>query len=334
MKRSIVLLAAALVPALSSRAVCQYSVLPGAGMDFETSTPQVGFSGYLSARATAGGDTLGFALARARLAAQARPRPYVGIRMQVDYSAAGEVTEDSTVSPFVLTDAFIQLEPKHDSTRRGSFRPRLMVGQLRVGFGMERLTSFSVLQTADRSAASDRIAYGRDVGIVGEVEVVSRTRLTLGVWNGEGVNVFRNTDGQLLATARLGVSPLRRVGVGAKFGIEGNDRRWGADVRVRPGRLTLEGELLERSDGSGPGRFRARGGYVFASFRVHGWLQPLAKVERYREPDGDLRQDDALVGINFLPSNGILRVQLNAIFPTADSEDPTRRFITQAVLRF
>lgn len=316
--------------AMPCAAAGQYSVLPAVGIDLDAADKPVSLSGYLAIRVNWNGDTTGFSIPRARLAAQARPKPYVGLKLQVDFATGGRVEPDTTVGPFELTDAFIQVEPKRDTTRHPRIQPRLIVGQMRVPFGLERLTPFSLLLTTDRSRASNSIAYGRDVGLTAEADVGSRAKFSLGVFNGEGANVFTNPDGQMLGVARVAVSPAPKLGIAGKFGVQGDDRRWGADVRWIPHRLTLEAEYLERNDGG----VRARGGYALGGYRVLSWLQPVVKGELYHERDSDTRQDQFILGMNFLPDGNTFRLLCDIIFPTGDSEEPARRVVTQAVLRF
>ncbi len=150
-------------------------------------------------------------------------------KLQVDW-ASGELLEDALID--------------YDLSGNGVFQIR--AGQFKVPFGHQELTSSGDLEFVDRSITSKEFAKGRDIGIDLHGRVMEGKLLyDLGFFNGAGVNIKENDNGNFQVDARLLFAPLGRfefsegdlksrtsplLAVGAQF--ETNDRRPGESRRT------------------------------------------------------------------------------------------------------
>ncbi len=321
-----------------ANAGAQYPVAPTPVIRTSALTRDPSFSGYLSLRETLRSDSGSFLINRARLAVQAMPATFVAVRLQVDFSALGRTTGTSgdTIPALQITDAFIQLAPPDTSSRVVQlFQPALLIGQFRTPFGLEALTSFSAVITANRSLASDRLSTRRDRGVQAQMRFPRLVALGVAVVDGEGSNRTSNPDGRQMVIGRATLLPLPTLSLSAKWAGQGSDRRWGYDARWVHGGAVLEGELIQREAPTGATQETdTRAGYVLAAYRVLPWLQPVVKWEQYHETvvggvvDAYRRITYTTAGINVIAPGDRARLQLNWL---DRSEIPERKgeFIAQ-----
>jgi hypothetical protein len=248
-----------------------------------------------------------------------RPRPFAALRLQLDGAATGRTSGD-TVPAIVLTDAYVQLAPPESSGRARALHPALIVGQFKTPFSLEFLTSFSQLQTANRSQAVDRHATRRDIGLLGQIALAHAVTVTGAVVNGEGSNRLVNSDGREMAVGRVTAFPLARLGLSVKYLGQGGDHRWGYDGRWMGHGAIVEAEFLARRGPLGAGvSTDASGGYVLASCKAAPWLRPVLKWERLREARTTgatttvSRLTYTTVGISFLSRGESIRLLVNGI---------------------
>lgn len=309
-------------------AVPAYPLVPSPVLDVGRLAPALAFSGYLSVRETRRNDSTAFSLNRARLTVMAAPCPYLAFRLQAELSSAGRVARDSSVTSTVLTDGYVQLGVRtHRADSAAGARslwsaaaPVLIAGQFRVPFSLELLSPFSLLRTANRSAAVDRIAPRRDVGVMVQTGVTRFATVVGALVAGEGPNVARNPDNRELVAGRLTLRPARDLAVAGKWLGHGPDHAWGYDVRWLPRRATVEGELLHRT-GRPPGataapvptpRYAADGGYVLAAYEALPWLEPVVKWEHLREEGTAVRRETAVTaGATAHAAADRVRLQVN-----------------------
>lgn len=309
----------------------QYPVAPTVAINLGGLTREPRLAGYLSVRETFRSDTATLIINRARVGVQAAPAPFIGVRVQTDLSAVGRTTGASgdTIPALQITDAFVQFGlPDSASRLEHLLRPALLIGQFRTPFGLEALTSFSTVITANRSLTSDRVSPRRDRGVYLQLRFPRFANLAAAVVDGEGTNRTSNPDGKQMAVGRLTVLPLPTLSVSAKWAGQGADHRWGYDARLVQGPLVVEGELIERE---GPVSTTMdtdiRGGYVLAAYRVLPWLQPVVKWEQLNEElitpaaTAYTRLTYTTYGVNLLAPQDRFRMQLNWI---DKSERPAR----------
>lgn len=317
----------------------QYPLAPSPVLNLEALAREVRFGGYLSARGTERRDTTTFVVNRARITAQVLPAPSAALRVQADYSATGRTSGD-TVPAIVLTDAYVQLAlPPAKGPR--AVHPALIVGQFKTPFALEFLTSFSLLQTANRSQAVDRLATRRDIGVLGQVAVRRMLTFTGAVVNGEGSNRLANTDGQEMAMGRVTIFPRARLALATKYLGQGGDHRWGYDGRWTGNGAIVEGEFLARRGPlSATTTTDASGGYVLASYKALPWLQPVAKWERLREArttggaTTETRLTYTTLGVNFLSRSENIRLLVNGIFKAEQPVSTGNEVVAQLIAIF
>ena len=311
-------LAALSVVIAGTPALAQYPVNPGIVISTGSLTREPKLGGYISVRETVRDDTMTFTLHRARIGVQALPAPFVALRLQADLSAVGRTSGD-TIPGILITDAIVQLAPT-DTARPivRMLRPALLVGQFRTPFSLENLTSSSIILTASRSMAADRLSPKRDRGFAGQLRFPRLVTLSAAIVDGEGQNRTSNPDGRQLVSARGTVMPLEMLSVSAKWAAQGSDHRWGFDARWMPGNAVLEGELVEREGPTnGTTTTDARAGYVAAALRVRPWLQPVVKWEQLHETlstattSAYARATWTTFGVNLIAPEERFRAQFN-----------------------
>ena len=321
--RAVPAAAVILVALVASPARSQYPVAPTPVINMGSLTPEPRFSGYVSLRETLRSDTGTLTINRARLAVQALPASFAAVRLQADFAALGRTTgaNGDTVPAIQITDAFIQLALPDSTTRIAQLlRPALLIGQFRTPFGLEALTSFSSVITANRSLAADRVGLRRDRGIQAHVRFPRLLQVGAAIVDGEGSNRTSNPDGRHFVVGRATLLPLRTLSVSAKWAAQGSERRWGYDARLVTGPFVLEGELIERdAPSTSTADVDVRAGYVLAAYRVLPWLQPVVKWEQLHETlstpfiGAYSRATYTTVGVNVLAPQDRVRLQLNWI---------------------
>lgn len=315
----------------------QYPLAPTPVLDLSALSPEPRFSGYVSVRQTWRDDTSTFVVNRARVTMQTRPLPYAAVRIQTDLSAVGQSRGD-TIPPVSLTDAYVQLSRDDSVGWLRHLRPAVIAGQFRTPFSLEFLTSFSLLLTANRSQASDRLAKRRDIGVLGQVRVGGIATILAALVNGEGPNRARNTDGRQMAIGRVTVFPAPYAQLSVKGLTQPGDHGWGYDARIQAGAITVEGEALWRDARSDVTTTTCgTGGYALAAYRLTRWLQPAVKWERLHEractPASPTmgRLTWATYGVNVTSGDQRVRLQLNWLVKTARPVDQSNELVAQVI---
>lgn len=114
--------------------------------------------------------------------------------LQIDSAAGGNILQDANVN--------------YDLTK-GKKAAMLKVGQYKVPFGRQELTSSGSQQFVDRSLVSNAFARGRDIGVqLWGTPNGGKLDWRVGVFNGNGRTVSRNDNDDLQLNARLQWAPL------------------------------------------------------------------------------------------------------------------------------
>jgi hypothetical protein len=315
----------------------QYPLAPTPVLDLSALSPEPRFSGYVSVRQTWRDDTSTFLVNRARVTVATRPLRYAAVRIQADLSAIGQLRGD-TIPPISLTDAYVQLSRDDSVGWLRHLRPAVLAGQFRTPFSLEFLTSFSLLLTANRSQASDRLAKRRDIGVLGRIDIGDVATVMAALVNGEGPNRSRNTDGRQMVVGRLTVFPVRGAQLSVKGLTQAGDRGWGYDGRLLAGAFTVEGEALWRDAHSNVTTTTCgTGGYALAAYRLTPWLQPAIKWERLHEracssPSPSLgRLTWTTYGVNVTSPDQRIRLQLNWLVKSARPVRQSNELVAQLI---
>lgn len=86
------------------------------------------------------------------------------------------------------------------------FAPR--IGQYKVPFNLEELTSSSALEFVDRSIVNEEFALARDIGLGIYGDIAKMFEYGFGVFNGAGRNKVENADNDFMYVARVAFSPF------------------------------------------------------------------------------------------------------------------------------
>lgn len=256
------------------------------------------FSGYTQVRFQSlqeNGKLDSFDVRRSRLDVKSEITPGYDYRVQVDFGGVK--------GPFLL-DAIA-------GVRFGS-NLRLAIGQFKIPFSMENLTSSPKLETINRAQAVEALTArggdvignqnGRDIGVQlsgGFLpgEDAYRYDYTLGIFNGSGINTADKNDQKDYAS-RLVWRPQKGLDIGASYyngkGNWGtpspknqNRDRLGLEFSRQRDPLSLKGEFISGKDGT----VRKTGWYLQSGyFFVPGKVQGVLKYDVY-DPNRDAAGD-------------------------------------------
>jgi phosphate-selective porin len=260
----------------------------------------------------------GFSIHRARLVLSGELFKNVRYKLQVD----------GLKSPMLL-DANVEFFLHDAATVR--------VGQFKIPFGLEMLTSSGDLDTINRSQPVTNLSPGLDIGSAGRdigAVVFGKTSIleyTVGVFNGAGIN-RTDTNKDKDWAGRLIVHPASFLALGASFydgmyspatGAESVKRdRAGFDAAVVTGPFSFTGEYIRASDGDVLKEgWYLQGGYYLLPKKLQG----VVKVDSYN-PDTttDLSRSGLWTfGVNwFLAERTKLQIDLEI---TRDASGKTTR---------
>lgn len=178
-------------------------------------------------------------------------RPWLRYAFQYEFSrTSGE-------SASKLKDAVIEIRPVGRSYR-------IAVGQFKVPFGLQQLTSSGRLQFVDRAITDSRFNPARDMGVMfAGTAAEGRVGYEAGVFNGSGESVRQNNASHLLAgrlyyqplgpytltegTTEIAPKPVLHVGLGARTGEQIRDRTLSGVVESPDNQTAVNAEFAVRS---------------------------------------------------------------------------------------
>lgn len=274
----------------------------------------------------------GFDIRRARLDVKGSISPYWGYRVQFDLAGTPK-----------LIDAYAELKLNDYFN--------FTIGQAKIPFSLENLTSSNKLELIDRSQAVEAlVARGKDVGgnqngrdigiqLVGTILKLKDRPVVdyrLGIYNGSGINIVDNNEKKDYA-ARLIVHPVAGLDIsgalynGSRFVPEVKEvktngvvttphaaaksvdrNRYGFDLNYDLKNLAIRGEYIHGTDDKTDREgYYLQAGYYFLERK----LQLIAKYDFYDANKS--KADDAstwyVVGANY-NFNTNVRLQANYTF--------------------
>lgn len=298
-------------------------------------------------RDTSLADEDGFKIRRAKLAVFGNAYEHVKFKLEANFAGTP-----------ALDDAFI--EDDHLPYLVGK------VGQFKVPFSLEELTSDTEILSIERSEAVKQIAPERDQGISfsGDIpggllsysigafngsKAKAATTYSIGSNNDAGKNATKNDNDQLLYSGRLVAKPAGwiKVGVNGLTSTDGSgsseeDRTsYGIDLQIKNLKrgCSLQGEYLnQRLEKTGTD-VTSEGFYVQAGhFIVPKHLEVALKYEEYDSDTDVTNRDDirwTTVGLNFYIDGHDAKLMANYIFKNeGDDSYDNDTFLAQAQLRF
>ena len=295
-------------------------------------------------------DEDGFRIRRAKLAVFGYAYEHVKFKLEANFAGTP-----------VLDDAYIE------DDRLPFFIGRL--GQFKVPFSLEELTSDTEILSIERSEVVKQIAPGRDQGIsfsgvvtggllsysIGAyngTKAGTATTYSIGAYEDAAKNATRNDNDQLLYAGRLVVKPLEwlNIGFSGLTSTEGtgalsmNHNAYGIDLQVKnPKRgCSLQGEYLRQwlKNNTTDITTTSDGFYVQAGhFLVEKHLEAVVKYEEYDSNKDVADRDDikwVTVGLNFyIYGNHDAKLMANYIVKDEKQNGYNNNtFLTQLQLRF
>lgn len=257
--------------------------------------PSMKLIGYTQVRYTfSGQETDGFRIRRAR----------VGLRGEIVKSISYHLQVDVVDSP-ILVDAAVEI----------GFIPyvQLILGQFKVPFSLENLTSSGELDTINRSQTVRNLCPGQDIGAKGrDIGLVvsgdyAWLKWTLGVFNGSGINT-RDLNEKKDLVGRVVLNPLSFLAVGIShyqglystfpLALPVDRDRTGVELYLVRGRASLKAEYIFGRDE----RTERSGAYVQGAVDIMpDKIQSIIKYDTYdRDLDvPDDRIEVITLGINW-----------------------------------
>lgn len=226
------------------------------------------------------------------------------------------------------------------------------LGQFKLPFSMENLTSGKRLDMVERTQVVTALAPGKDIGImVGGQFFFKRFSYRAAMANGNGKNNQTNDNDQFIYVLRLEGTPIQRLSLGNQdltvavgvngaysrdsavradtiFGVkkaigvttEGARKLAGTDLSMQLGRLSLKTEYLWgefKPYLNGKRLIRTDGYYIQGGWYLTQKLQALARYEAF-DPDKDVLNNSDIrwttLGLNYFIRGHNLRTQANYIF--------------------
>ncbi len=251
-------------------------------------------SGYAQVGYTYGDEHKeGFRTRRARLKLKGDILKNIHYKLQID----------AVLTP-VLVDAQVEM----------SFIPhaKLTVGQFKIPFSLENLTSSSDLDTINRSQTVEKLCPGRDIGAKGrDIGVTingefSSINYTVGIFNGSGINKNDYNDQKdIVGRVAFYLDNSLRFGLSHYNGRYSPDpeapfikrNRTGIDLFFIKERFSLKGEyIFARDDETERYGLYIQGGYYFISREI----QTIIKYDFFDTMNirGD-RMDVVTIGLNW-----------------------------------
>lgn len=231
----------------------------------------------------------GFDLRRARMDLKGNFTSFFSYRLQADFAGSAKLLD--AYAEIKISDYF-----------------QVTVGQFRIPFSMENLTSMNKFELIDFSQAVDAFTArgkdvignqnGRDIGVqVGGAMVKSGTanivEYRLGIFNGTGINMADTANEAKDIVGRLIVNPVKGLSFGASYyngwgkaikpasefvGRSQARNRFGVEVSYTTPRLSLKGEYIHGKDG----KTERAGGYILAGYYIIPLkLQAVGKFDTY-----------------------------------------------------
>jgi len=258
-----------------------------------------------------------FKIRRARIVLKGDIFKNINYRLQID----------AVKSP-ILLEAIVEF----------SIKPYIVlrIGQFKVPFSLENLTSSSSLDTINRSQTVEKLCPGRDIGSQGrDIGAMasgkfSKIEYSLGIFNGSGINKG-DLNKQKDIGGRLVFHPWDFFQVTAAFydgryssasGLPAQRRdRTGIEVFLNQSPISVKGEYIFARDN----QTSKQGWYVQAGyFIISKKLQSLIKYDSY-DQDKEIAGDTSEIitfGLNYFFSE-VTKLQINYEFHREVSGTPS-----------
>lgn len=299
-------------------------------------TGYIQVQGAIIQNSASSGDEDGFKVRRAKLAASGYA--YENVKFKLETNFVGKSGTSATPNTPILDDAYI--EDDHLSYLVGR------VGQFKVPFSLEELTSDTEILSIERAEVVKKIAPGRDQGISFSGNIPETpASYSVGAFNGRpgGEDAAKNEpndNNQMMLVGRLTAKPIEwlTVGISALKEDSSTDREaYGIELqgKVPQTGCTLQGEYLSQKLGN----TKSDGFYVEAShFFIPQHLEAVLKYEKYNDGTNVSGKDDInwlTIGANFYIHGNDAKVMANYIIKGEENNGyDNDTLLAQVQLRF
>lgn len=209
---------------------------------------------------------------------------------------------------------------------------KLQAGQFKTPFGFDQLVSDPKTLFIERSLANDCLTVGRQIGTMATGDLFGKTiNYSLGIFNGNGVNLGNNDNSKFMTSGRLAATVLDtnrgdvpvRWSVGTNFfntvdrgAFTGRRTGYGLDTQVYAGPAELGVEWLRNDRDPVTGRSVTGGGsYVYGLWNFTKHWQTLLRFDHY---DSDADRPDTTTrewtyGVTYFLKGDDLKFTLNYV---------------------
>jgi phosphate-selective porin OprO/OprP len=250
----------------------------------------------------------------------------------------------------VLEDAFLEL----DATGDGALLVKL--GQYKLPFGRQLITSSGSLQFVDRSITTEQFTRTRDIGLMFHGDMAGgRLGYAAGVFNGSGPGATRNDDGRYQLDARVQMAPNGDPGYSEPdlasserplYAVAGQYERnddglgddrlrlttWGADAIFKYRGISALGEYFwARAEPAGELRIEREGYTLQAGYylqRVR--LERAGRLARWETGGADVQRETG-AALSWYRDGHRFKVQADLRFLEGATDDTELRIQTQLV---
>jgi phosphate-selective porin len=234
----------------------------------------------------------------------------------------GYYLQTNFVSTKAVLDAFVY--------HKFSDLLRVDVGQYRVPYSYEYLTSAAALDFVNRSQVASTLSPKRQIGVTLRSNFTSELNLAAGIYNGNGTNTT-NDNNFFMYVARLAYAPKLTDGkltVGAsaaysKDESEGgrlNRLMFGGDIRFENQYIILSSEFSQQElENPKDITDKDNGYHVTAGYKINKYLQVLGRYDVLNYVENDKMNKLVIAGLNFAPTD-ISRFQFNYVVNADDSK--------------
>ena len=212
----------------------------------------------------------------------------------------------------------------------------LRVGQFKVPFSLENLTSTYAMDTINRSLTVERLCPGRDILARGRdigatvSGAFSKFDFVIGVFNGAGINTLDNNKDKDFS-ARFVFHPTSSLRLGASYykgqytrlldALELDRERIGLDLHFVMSRFSLKVESIFADDnGVDKYGWYAQAGYFFKPEKIQAIVRLDSSDEDETVAGG--RRDILIVGLNWF-FGGKTKLQVNYEWRNVETREET-----------
>jgi phosphate-selective porin len=221
---------------------------------------------------------------------------------------------------------------------------RVDIGQYRVPYSYEYLTSATALDFVYRSQAANSLSPKRQIGVTLRSNLTGELNLAAGIYNGNGTNTA-NDNNFFMYVSRLAYSPklaggkLTAAASTAYSKDESENGRlnrlmFGGDIRFENQYLILGSEFSQQELEDPADIMEKTNGYhITAGYKINKYFQVLGRYDVLNFEGDDPDNKLIIAGLNFIQTD-IARFQFNYVVNADDSKIEHNQVLLSAQAAF